>query len=277
MQGSKVNLNFNTTHQNISQVIPNHKVDLSSVEAMDLWSFVLVWLLLVEFSEKPDEDFILPSNPNTLRYLRRMRLDELLMELGYDRQSTMLSKTEVLREDSDVQELSTRCNRRDEFDVRLGRFLNLFEKFGLHKDDARRATALIGELGNNVFDHNSGNWPTNIPGCVIAVRNYLTQRRLEVVVGDPGIGFLGSLKAAFPEIKTDVEAVKKGLAGYTGRVGERRGNGLRLIQDWTVNNFSGELAIQSGRGLVVVTKKDIKESDAHVILGTLAKLVLNYG
>src|SRR5436305_863822 len=37
----------------------------------------------------------------------------------------------------------------------------------------------------------------------------------------------------FPNINSDIEAIKLGLAGNTGRVGEIRGNGLKLIQQWT--------------------------------------------
>lgn len=54
MRENKINLNFGTIDQNISKIILNHKVDLSSVGTIDLWSFVLIWLLLVEFSEKSD-------------------------------------------------------------------------------------------------------------------------------------------------------------------------------------------------------------------------------
>ena len=77
--------------------------------------------------------------------------------------------------------------------------------------------SVVGELGNNVFDHNSGSWPLNISGCIIAAQNYSKEKSIQFVIGDPGVGFRGSLKSAYPEINNDIEAIKKGLAGNTGR------------------------------------------------------------
>lgn len=168
------------------------------------------------------------------------------------------------------------CLYRDEFNARLGRFITMFKTFGLNENDAQRATSLVGELGNNVFDHNLGNWPTNISGCIIAAQHYPSTKTIEIAVGDPGVGFYGSLKAAFPEINNDIDAIKLGLAGNTGRIGEIRGNGLRLIQQWTLQNFSGKVMIHSGNGLVIVNKTGMKEYTVNKILGTIAQFMINY-
>lgn len=44
---------------------------------------------------------------------------------------------------------------------------SMLKNFGLNVDDEARATALVGELGNNVFDHNDGQWPTDVRGAII--------------------------------------------------------------------------------------------------------------
>lgn len=97
------------------------------------------------------------------------------------------------------------------------------------------------------------------------------------MVADTGTGFFNSLKVAKPDLKNDVDAIKLGLAGVTGRVGEKRGNGLLIIQDWTINQFSGIVQIHSGTGLVAVDKDGSREKSVKGILGTLAgfKIVYN--
>jgi len=96
-----------------------------------------------------------------------------------------------------------------------------------------------------------------------------------MVVADPGIGFRQSLSTVDPNL-TDVEAIKLGLQGYTGRVGEKRGNGLKLIQDWTINKFDGAVRIHSGNGLVVADKEGIRDKHVNPILGTLAGFMIKY-
>ncbi len=211
-----------------------------------------------------------------LKYLKRMHFCEILSELGYKEEFELLNKVQIPENyNLNIQEIS-HCEYRDELDGKLEKFMEMFKNFGLNEYDARLATALVGELGNNTFDHNLGSWPTDISGCIIVAQNYPTKKKIQVAIGDPGIGFLGSLKAAFPNLKTDIEAIKKGLGGNTGRIGELRGNGLKLIQRWTIDNFSGKLAIQSGEGLAIVDENGITEAKRNKILGTLAQLMIYY-
>jgi hypothetical protein len=51
---------------------------------------------------------------------------------------------------------------------------------------------------------------------------------------------------------------------------------LRLIQQWTLQNFAGTVMIHSGSGLVIVDKTGMKDSEANKILGTVAQFVINY-
>mgnify|MGYP001579768511 CR=1 FL=1 len=146
--------------------------------------------------------------------------------------------------------------------------------FGFDLDKAQIATAIIGELGNNVFDHNLGSWPLNIGGAIILGQNFPNKKKVKMIVSDPGIGFKNSLKHKKP--KNEIEAIKLGLKGISGWVGVKRGNGLKIIQEWTINRFSGILKIQSGDGLVILEAKEIKSRVEKKITGTIIEITLRY-
>ncbi len=253
----------------------NSIIDLSAVDFIHPWSVIMVCLLLIERYKKPDKKLLLPKSKDVLSYLKRMHFCDILKELEYNEEFDFLNQINMPESQNlNVQEIQ-HCRTRDEVDAILGKFLKIFLNFGLSSDDAHRATALVGELGNNAFDHNSFVWPTNITGCFIAAQNYPELKKIEVVVGDPGVGFLESLRAAFPKLENNIEAIKTGLEGHTGRIGEPRGNGLLMIQSWTKEYFSGKVMIHSGDGLVIVNK-NIESYKVNKILGTLAQFVIYY-
>lgn len=269
-------LDFEHIYGYLDSIVRGHTIDLSAVEFVHPWSIVMICLLLIERHGFPDRELILPTNSNTCGYLKRMHFPQLLREIGYDSHADQLEQHSVPeKENLNIQEI-VHCLYRDEFNVRLEHFIAMFRNFGLSDQDSYLATGVVGELGNNVFDHNSFSWPTNISGSIIVAQNYPTKRCIEVAIGDPGIGFRGSLAVAFPKLKSDVEAIKTGLAGNSGRVGESRGNGLRLIQQWTTQNFSGTVMVQSGDGLVIVRKGQIEDKEVQRIVGTLAQFVIHY-
>jgi len=267
-------LRFDTIYKNIDNIIKGSTIDLSDVDFIHPWPLVIICLLMVERHKNPDKELILPKNPDVLDYLKRIHFCDMLRELGYDKEFNSLNK--IVKPESynlNVQEIM-HCNISDEFNARLGHINLMFQNFGLNKDQANFATNIVAELGNNVFDHNSGNWPTDIGGCFIVAQNFPTEKQIEVAVGDPGIGFLGSLRARFPHINDDVEAIKLGLRGNTGRIGEDRGNGLGFVQRWTIDDLYGNLMIHSGNGLVEIGKNGIKKSNVNKILGTIAQFVI---
>jgi len=268
-------INMSLNYQKYLQIIKESAIDLSSLDFLYPWDKVMVSLLLIESKDQPGKKIILPKNQDLLKYLKRMHLQEILKELAYIEEAEFDSVEVPEHYNLNLQELS-HCKYRDEFDARLGHFLGMFLNFGMELNDAKLATAIVGELGNNVFDHNLGKWPTDVSGCIIAAQNFPKLKKIEFAIGDPGIGFLGSLKAAFPELDSDIKAIKKGLAGNTGRIGENRGNGLKYIQSWTIKNFSGMLTIHSGGGVVEVSEEKTSEYQGIKILGTLAQFVIYY-
>jgi len=251
-------------------------VDLSPYSFIHPWPLVMLLLKFIEHLPSQSLSLVLPKEANTKAYLKRIHLDKMFEKIGCQKEHDLFSKIAMSdRDNLNIQPLMF-CKYRDEFNAKLEHFLKMFRNFGLSEADSQRATAVIGELGNNVFDHNLGNWPTPIVGALIAGQNYPTYKRVEITIGDPGVGFYESLTKAFPDIKSDMDAIKKGLEGNTGRVGEERGNGLKLIQKWTINNFSGQVMIHSGDGLAIVAKDGIQLRKVHKILGTIAQFVIHY-
>lgn len=261
----------------LKNVFVGHTINLEDCTWFDPWVIGLVCLKAIEYQNHSDKKIILPSRIDLLVYLKRMHFDSLFEKFTYGPFLERLKKIDITeKENLNIHEI-LHCEFRDAFEGRLSSNIRMMlRNFGLGSDDEYRATALIGELGNNVFDHNDGLWPTAIRGAIILAQHNPLSKRIEIVVADPGIGFKGSLKMADRFIKDDIEAIKLGLSGVTGRVGEPRGNGLRVVQNWTINKFDGILRIHSGNGLVVVEKNGQSAQVVFPILGTLASFVIQY-
>lgn len=263
-------------YANYDKIVHDGTIDISSATFMTPWGLCFLCLSAVERHTLPQKAIILPTSPDVRSYLKRMHFNETLRELEYYPEAKELDSIEVPeRQNNDLQELR-HCRYIDQFSGRLGHFQEIFERFGLTEDEARRATNVVAELGNNVFDHNLGNWPTEIGGAFIAAQRYPNLKVIDTVVADPGVGFLGSLKSAYPELQDDVAAIRLALSGKTGRIGEDRGNGLHFVQTWTIKDFGGNLSIHSNSGTVIVDKEGIKSQPAPRILGTIAQFEIYY-
>jgi len=105
----------------------------------------------------------------------------------------------------------------------------------------------INELMTNGFDHSE-----STVGCYVCAQWYPTQKNLRISFADGGIGIFQSLKRSrlFPNINTDVEAIKLAVKpGITTREERRGGFGLDYIRRYVRNN-NGTLTIISGEGKV---------------------------
>jgi len=153
-----------------------------------------------------------------------------------------------------VQVLSTfYCPDSFVFKARLVRLESTLLKDETLSDIFSLITAVVGEIGNNSFDHNIGNWP-NIPGIFFS---YSLKAR-KIILADRGLGVLTTLKRAKPDLATDQEAL---LAAFTqslsGRGPEKRGNGLKFVRKVvSANNL--DLFFQSGQASVRINKKTDK-------------------
>ena len=101
--------------------------------------------------------------------------------------------------------------------------------------------AVAGEIGNNSFDHNLGQWP-DVAGIFFG---YDINKR-QIVLADRGQGILQTLKRARPNLIDDREALKVAFTEIvSGRAPEERGNGLKFVRNVVTKNLIG-LSFQSG-------------------------------
>ena len=112
---------------------------------------------------------------------------------------------------------------------------------------------VAGEIGNNSFDHNLGNWP-DARGIFFG---YDLKRR-NIVLADRGIGILASLKRIRPSLTTHKEALKVAFTErITGRAPESRGNGLKLVRK-VISESALTLDFRTGDARISLRKGDIE-------------------
>jgi len=132
------------------------------------------------------------------------------------------------------------------FKSRLETLSTLLQK----KDDPNHLFALvisiIGEIGNNSFDHNMGNWP-DIPGIFFSYN--LKERKIVLI--DRGQGILTTLKRVKPRLNNHKDALRVAFTEIlSGREPEKRGNGLKYVRKIIKNNEQMHLQFQSGDAIV---------------------------
>lgn len=143
------------------------------------------------------------------------------------------------------------CERQDRFNSRL-------EKMGMilagsnvvNENDASLLTAVAGEIGDNSFMHNVGNWP-DVPGIFFA---FDINKRI-IVLADRGQGVRKTLLRVRPSIETDVDALNVALTEIvSGREPEKRGNGLKVVRRIVESNAIG-LSFFSGLAIAEKAKE----------------------
>lgn len=131
---------------------------------------------------------------------------------------------------------------------------------------------IVGEIGNNSFDHNLGNWP-DVRGIFFG---YDLKRR-NIVLADRGIGILTSLQRVRPSLKTHKEALKVAFTErITGRAPESRGNGLKLVRKVLGENPSLSLDFRTGNARLIFKKGNVEinvdEADDDFFHGCFASI-----
>ena len=121
--------------------------------------------------------------------------------------------------------------------------------------------SVVGEIGDNSFAHNLGNWP-DIIGIFFA---YDVKKKV-IVLADRGQGVLATLKRVKPDLDNDSDALHVAFTEViSGRAPESRGNGLKYIREVTENNpislsfqsGGAEINLKKGRVLKIKKVKDI--------------------
>lgn len=160
------------------------------------------------------------------------------------------------------------CDHSGTFQVRLHRLEGELVEALHDVNYAALVIAVAGEIGNNSFDHNHGNWP-DVRGIFFAID---LQKKL-IVLADRGQGILASLKRVRPTLENDEQALKVAFTEIiSGRAPEPRGNGLKFVYS-VVKDNPMQLIFQSGTARIEL-REDAKDLRiAHVarrIRGTFA-------
>lgn len=158
------------------------------------------------------------------------------------------------------------CETSDQFVARFNRLAaDLKEMLG--ENLGSLISVIVGEIGDNSFAHNIGNWP-DIPGILFAAD--LTHRR--IVLADRGQGIRATLRSSIPDIASDREALTIAFTKkISGRAGEARGKGLKLVRQ-VIATHSIQLTFQSGKARLVLGPNDnqIDITPAPYLRGCLA-------
>jgi len=142
------------------------------------------------------------------------------------------------------------CQDSSAFQARLIRM----EHFMMENEATKNTFSLIvstaGEIGDNSFAHNLGQWP-DTPGVFFA---YDLKKR-QVVLADRGLGILKTLKRVKPTLKNHQQALQVAFTEViSGRAPEARGNGLKYVKKIIFeNNMS--LFFQSGNAKLEISGK----------------------
>lgn len=139
------------------------------------------------------------------------------------------------------------CETRDILSARLAHFIPLQNR-GLSEDDLSLVISAAGEIGNNSFDHNMGQWK-DIPGCWFEIQT--TRHRLWILIADRGQGIYRSISRVAPCYLDEESAVKKAFEErLSGRAPEKRGNGLKFVKKIILESPGRGIACRSGKGSV---------------------------
>lgn len=123
-------------------------------------------------------------------------------------------------------------------------------------------TSISGEIGNNSYDHNLGQWP-DTPGIFFGY----DLNKKQIVLADRGLGILKTLKRVKPELKDHEQALKVAFTEIiSGRQPEARGNGLKYVRSVISKNpinlifQTGNAKLTLNGGSADLDVKTIKEN-----------------
>ncbi|KKP80175.1 MAG: hypothetical protein A2271_03750 [Candidatus Moranbacteria bacterium RIFOXYA12_FULL_35_19] len=177
------------------------------------------------------------------------------------------AKEWVSNPDSKEPEALFYCTNSLIFQTRLMRFENNLRQIDGLSELYPLLSAIVGEIGNNSFDHNLGNW-RDVPGVFFG---YDIKKR-EVVLADRGQGIFKTLKRVKPDLVSDEQALEVAFSEIiSGRAPEARGNGLKFVRKVIVANDM-RISFQTGSAKLELKKGDVDlpiEKQAEVLNGCL--------
>ncbi len=158
------------------------------------------------------------KQPKSHRYYRKEDIEFFLSDL------LQMARAWVIAGKNFSEELY--CQNSAVFQSRLVRMENLLMQNQKTKEIFSLIVSMAGEIGNNSFDHNLGQWP-DTPGVFFGY----DLNKKQIVLADRGLGILETLKRAKPDLKNHVQALKVAFTEIiSGRSPENRGNGLKFVR-----------------------------------------------
>lgn len=133
------------------------------------------------------------------------------------------------------------CPDRDIFQARLLKMQEELLSSGRDTGFVSFIGSIVGEIGNNSYDHNLGNWP-NTPGVFFG---YDIHKKV-IVLADRGLGILKTLSRVRISLQTHEEALRVAFTEtISGRAPENRGNGLKFVRK-VISRSPIDLRFQTG-------------------------------
>jgi len=133
------------------------------------------------------------------------------------------------------------CQNSAVFQTRLLRMQDLLISLNKVEEIIPLIVAITGEIGNNSYDHNLGNWP-DVPGVFFGY----DINKGTIVLADRGLGILETLSRVKPTLNNHQDSLRVAFTEtISGRAPENRGNGLKFVRKVIAENPIG-LFFQSG-------------------------------
>ena len=159
------------------------------------------------------------------------------------------------------------CQTRDVFQARLEKMKILLSKNKKLSESRFLLSAIVGEIGNNSFDHNLGNWP-DIMGIFFGYE--IVDDECIIALVDRGLGVLKTLQRVEPELNSHKDALNTAFTKtISSRYPERRGNGLKFVKN-SIESKKFNLIFKSGNAEIEINKIFKVEDAAEKINGCLA-------
>lgn len=154
------------------------------------------------------------------------------------------------------------CSDISVFQARLTKLENELSKVKKLNKIFPLISAITGEIGNNSFDHNLGNWP-DVLGSFFG----WDLDKGKIILADRGQGILATLKKVRPKLTSHQDALWVAFTEViSGRAPEYRGNGLKFVKDVVIANkislffWTGDACLKIQKN---VSNIDIKKSDIN--------------
>lgn len=164
------------------------------------------------------------------------------------------------------------CQTRDVFQARLDTVTNQLLNNTPQKQ-AYTIAALVGEIGNNSFDHNLGQW-RDLPGIFFG-HDFSSLDNVTIVLADRGQGILATLKKVKPSLENDQEALETAFKEkLSGRAPENRGNGLKFVRK-AIEEHKMYLTFHSGFAKAELHEHMTITKEQKPLLGCLAILAFS--